>query len=99
MATKKGFIKDFYGNKLLPITRGELILDANGQIALFSDLFAATTEHAGLMTSAEKAMLNGGSGNSLADVYTKLEYINESLQVNETYLSFFNAQGKTPIKI
>ena len=89
--TYKGFIKDFYGNKLLPITRGELILDSEGQMALASDLFAAVAPvkdangnitnpgHAGLMTAAEKAMLNGGSGGqSLSDVYSKLNTISNS---------------------
>jgi hypothetical protein len=45
MATKinKGFIKDFAGNYILPITRGELVLDSEGNIALASDLFLAGT--------------------------------------------------------
>jgi hypothetical protein len=43
MGTKitKGFIKDWQGNKLLPITRAELVLDVNGQIALHSAEFLA----------------------------------------------------------
>ena len=41
MATNKGFIKDYQGNILLPITRGELILDSAGQMALTSALFEA----------------------------------------------------------
>jgi hypothetical protein len=36
MATNKGFIRDYDGNKLLPITRGELVLDKDGKIALNS---------------------------------------------------------------
>ena len=32
MATNKGFIKDWKGNKILPITRGELVLDKDGNI-------------------------------------------------------------------
>mgnify|MGYP006382565007 FL=1 len=36
MATSKGFITDFGGNKLLPITRGELVLDKDGNVALTS---------------------------------------------------------------
>jgi hypothetical protein len=55
---------------MLPITRGELVLDAMGNPAFFSDLFAAVAPdaangivgHAGLMTAAEKAMLNGSGG-------------------------------------
>jgi hypothetical protein len=35
MATK-GFIKTFSGERLLPITRGELVLDQDGNIALTS---------------------------------------------------------------
>jgi hypothetical protein len=37
MTTNKGFIKDINGNKLLPITRAELVLDSNGKIALTSE--------------------------------------------------------------
>ncbi len=89
--TYKGFVKDFYGNKLLPITRGELVLDSQGQVALFSDLFVAqapTTAadgtiipgHAGLITAAEKAMLTGGQGGqSLSDVYSKLDTISKTI--------------------
>jgi hypothetical protein len=35
--TYKGFIKDLQGNKILPITRAELVLDSLGKIALFSE--------------------------------------------------------------
>jgi hypothetical protein len=41
MATNKGFIKDLQGNNLLPITRGELVLDKDGNIALNSKYFLA----------------------------------------------------------
>ena len=39
----KGFIKDWNGNKMLPITRGELVLDVEGNGALTSNLFLAGT--------------------------------------------------------
>ena len=88
MATNKGFIKDYSGNILLPITRGELILDRNGQIALHSNEFLATVTTynedgsvkqqglPGLMTAAEKAILSGGSnGQSISNLYTQVQDI------------------------
>lgn len=106
MATtiNKGFIKDWAGNKILPITRGELVLDKDGNIALNSKYFLAGengTEY-GLITAAERAMLNGGgTGNSLADVYTKVGHINAGLQFNGSTLNFYNTStgAATPINI
>ena len=101
--TTKGFIKDWEGNKILPITRGELVLDKNGNVALTSELFLAGVNgnQYGLITAAERAMLNGGStGNNLADVYTKLGHINTGLKFNNTAISFYNTEGTaTPINI
>ena len=103
MATHKGFITDQNGNNLLPITRAELVLDSKGQIALHSDEFLAGNGLPGLMTAAEKAMLSGGSGQSLADVYNKLQYINSGLKINGNPLNFYTeASGtltQTPINI
>jgi hypothetical protein len=36
MAINKGFIKDWQGNTILPITRAELVLDVDGKVALQS---------------------------------------------------------------
>ncbi len=108
MATNKGFIIDQSGNKMLPITRGELVLDAMGNPAFFSDLFAAVAPdaangivgHAGLMTAAEKAMLNGSGGQGLSDLYNKLTYINSGLKFGNNVLSFYKSDGtQTPIVI
>lgn len=41
MANLKGFIKNRNGDIILPISRGELIFDANGNIALHSPIFKA----------------------------------------------------------
>ena len=41
MANLKGFIKNSNGDIILPISRGELIFDANGNIALHSPVFKA----------------------------------------------------------
>ena len=102
MATNKGFIKDWLGNTILPITRGELVVDSEGNIALASDQFLAQDGHPGLVTAAERAMINGslsGEG-SLADLYNKIDYINDGLQFNDTAVHFYNENGvSTPIKI
>ena len=44
MANLKGFIKNSNGDIILPISRGELIFDANGNIALHSHVFKAKAE-------------------------------------------------------
>lgn len=104
MATNKGFIKDWFGNYILPITRGELVLDSQGQVALRSSEFLADLNGdglPGLMTAAEKRMLSGGgSGQSMSDLYTKIEYINNGIQVNGGTLKFYTSDGThSPINI
>ena len=39
---KKAFLKDGNNVEILPITRGELVLDSSGKIALHSSDFLAT---------------------------------------------------------
>lgn len=105
MGASKGFIKDWSGNKILPITRGELVLDQDGNIALNSKYFLAGLNGAqyGLVTAAERAMLSGGGGSgtvSIGDLANKLNYINTGLYFNNTPLNFYNASGTaTPISI
>lgn len=110
MATTKGFIKDWNGNRLLPITRGELVLDSKGFMALVSAEFLAGTHTdadgnklPGLITAAERAMLTGGNGQNISDVYTKLGYINSGLKVGDNTLHFYetveNVTTATPISI
>lgn len=104
MATTKGFIK-LGNNRILPITRAELVLDAQGKMAFTSELFAAGGDNAyGLISAAERALLQtgvSGSGQSIADIYAKLGKINSGLVFNETAVKFYNeATGEaTPIKI
>lgn len=101
MATNKGFIKDWQDNIILPITRGELVLDANGNMAFSSEQFLAKDGHPGLVTAAERAMLHGinSEGGSITDVYTKLGIINTGFYVNDTLIKFYNDAGTaTPIK-
>lgn len=105
MGTSKGFIKDWSGNKIMPITRGELVLDQDGNIALNSKYFLAGYNNSGygLVTAAERAMLSGdGTGGtvSIGDLANKLNYINTGLSFNNKTLNFYNDSGtSTPIKI
>lgn len=99
----KGFIKNGSGEKLLPITRAELVLDKNGVIALRSNEFLAVAPSEGnvglpgLMTAAEKAMLNGtGDGQNLTDIYAKLNVLNNNLYINNELFDIF---GKDPINL
>lgn len=97
MATNKGFIRDWRDNILLPITRGELVLDSQGIIALNSEEFLANKDEnglPGLITAAERAMLSGGgSGGGISDIYKKLEYINTGLLINGGPVKFYNTDN------
>lgn len=99
---KKGFIQDFNGNTLLPITRAELVLDSQGRPALHSTEFLATGEIPGLITGAERELiskLTGSSEQNLADLYNKLSYINNGLNVNGTSVNFYNGDTASSISI
>ena len=107
----KGFIKDWNGNKMLPITRGELVLDVEGNVALTSNLFLAGTFKdaqgkglPGLITAAERAMLNGASGQNIVDLYSKIEHINAGLSFGGTQTGFYKTANDgttvaTPINV
>lgn len=97
--TYKGFIKDLKGNKILPITRAELVLDSLGKMALFSEQFLAKDGHPGLITAAEREILSGGgSGISVGDLNTKLNYINEGFKVGGTSLKFYDYDENNILK-
>lgn len=55
---KKVLLKDNDNIELMPITRGELVLDSSGNQALHSTEFLATTYQPGLMSLEDKAKLN-----------------------------------------
>ena len=111
MATIKGFIKDYNGNPLLPITRAELVLDKNGMPALHSSEFEAKLPDEsigfaglpGLITAAEKALIHTLDGNSgsgtISEIYSQIGTLfNIGIKVNDTTLSFYNADKEaTPI--
>lgn len=102
MANYKGFLQDFNGNKMLPITRAELVLDSAGNIALTSALFEAGQggSQYGLISAADLAALKTVTGGTdgeqnLGDIYTKLQAINTSLKVGDTSLPFYSVSGNT----
>lgn len=105
----KGFIKNWGGDTLLPITRAELVLDSAGKIAFSSSEFEAghrnadgTVNQFGLISIDDLAKIKStsGSGLSLQDVYDKLGYVNKGIYVNNTQLSFYDDSGvKTPITV
>ena len=55
---KKVILKDQNDIEVLPITRGELVLDASGNPALHSTQFLATDSQPGLMSSEDKYKLD-----------------------------------------
>ena len=54
---KQVILKDYYNIEIMPVTRGELILDSSGNQALHSDEFLATDTKPGLMSKEDKAKL------------------------------------------
>lgn len=55
---KKVILKDQNDIELMPITRGELVLDSSGVIALHSNQFLATDSQPGLMSVEDKEQVN-----------------------------------------
>lgn len=106
--TLKGFIKDYNDNRLLPITRAELVLDANGFIAMHSEQFEAVLPDPsiendkgkwGLISPDDLALvrtLKGGStGNgTIATIQQQLTalYSNLGLKVGDTSVKFYDSQ-------
>ena len=50
---KKVLLKDNNNNEMLPITRGELVLDSSGNVALHSKQFLANDSQPGLMAASQ----------------------------------------------
>lgn len=55
---KKAFLKDHDDIEILPITRGELVLDSSGNPAFSSNEFLATTSQPGLMSKEDKSKID-----------------------------------------
>lgn len=73
---KKAFLKDHDDIEILPITRGELVLDSSGNPALHSNEFLATENRPGLMSAEDKKRIDDlentgpGADNKVAQVNT-----------------------------
>lgn len=62
---KKVILKDQDNVEILPITRGELIVDSSGKEAFHSNEFLATNSQPGLMSPEEKAKISTIAGNTI----------------------------------
>ena len=107
--TLKGFIKDYDGNRLLPITRAELVLDKNGEMAMHSEQFAAAVADPsvpgdegqyGLISPEDLALvrtLKGGSTGTgtIATIQQQLAalYSNLGFKVGDTTVKFYDSQN------
>lgn len=103
LKTYKGFVNDVNGNRLLPITRGELILDANGNLAFTSASFeAGILGDYGLISKNDLDKLKSISGGNvnISDLNTKIDCINKGIKVGNTVLNYYNVENtitSTPI--
>lgn len=62
---RKVILQDSNNVHILPITRGELVVDSSGNQALHSQEFLATTSRPGLMSAEDKQKLDTGAGVSV----------------------------------
>ena len=108
--TYKGFVKDYQGNIMLPITRAELVLDQHGKIAFHSDDFLATTgpngeDRPGLLKASERYLLFGGttpeggtSQGGIAEIMGMLSILQNGIKINGTQLKLYtSATNATPV--
>ena len=90
---KKVLLKDENSVEILPITRGELILDSSGKQALHSDEFLATTSQPGLMSAADKSKIENMQATSVANALT-LKINSGSIEGTDLY-TYDGAVAKT----
>ena len=91
--SKPGFIRDYSGNVLLPITRAELIKNADGSDALrivkaHDQNNGTTGGYPGLMDPTTLATIlakiDGSGTNSLADLVGQINKIKDSIEIDGT---------------
>lgn len=84
---KKVLLRDWNNDEVLPITRGELVLDSSGKEAFRSNEFLATTSQPGLMSSEDKYKIDNieGIGNIAND---KVKQVNTT--TNDVYRLLFS---------
>lgn len=78
---KKVILKDENNIEILPITRGELILDSSGKQAFHSNEFLATHSQPGLMSSQDKTKLD----NISTDVQVDPQFNPTSISLNKDW--------------
>lgn len=81
---KKAFLKDHNDIEILPITRGELVLDSSGNPAFSSNEFLATTSQPGLMSAEDKYKIANMQASSVANALT-LKINNGSVEGTNLY--------------
>ncbi len=82
----KVFLKDNDGNAIMPITRAELVVDSQGQQALHSAKFVASTEMPGLLSAEDKEKID-----NIATTYS----LSGGLSSNNTYTTTLTASEHT----
>ena len=90
---KKALLKDHDNIEILPITRGELVLDSSGNPALRSTEFLATTSQPGLMSAEDKYKILNMQASSVANALT-LKINNGSTEGTNLY-TFNGSAAKT----
>ena len=83
---KKVILKDQNDIEVLPITRGELVLDSSGQQAFHSSQFLATQSQPGLMSGEDKTKLDSLEKVTVED--KKVEQVNTT--TNNSYRILFS---------
>lgn len=92
---KKVLLQDWDKNEILPITRGELILDSSGEKAFHSNEFLATTSQPGLMSAEDKNKLDNFSGKVSNDLTLKIN----SGTTEDTSLYTYNGSAAKTLDI
>lgn len=91
---KKALLKDSKGFEILPITRGELVLDSSGNMALHSREFLASQNSPGLISSEDKKKIDDMIASSVEQPFTIS--INEGITLGKDYYTY---NGSYPTKI
>ena len=90
----KSLLKDKDGQIMLPVTRGELVLDSSGQQALHSPDFLATQNFPGLLSADDKKKIDEMIASAVEQPFTIS--VNEGTTLGKDYYAY---NGSNPIKI
>lgn len=90
---KKALLKDHNNVEILPITRGELVLDSSGKKAFHSNEFLATDSQPGLMSKEDKIKIDNMVATKVANKFTLK--INSGTTEGTNLYSYDGASAKT----